>query len=122
METLKYQIKTDAKIDELTRKIEALTQNQSRIVSGKVNTSSTLSGEQSSETEKPANTIPISGKFLAKVMPTMEFTLTDNNGIFDLHVFDAGTSYSTYVDEKMETKIFVSTMPYSVFLANAKAL
>lgn len=55
-------------------------------------------------------------------MPTMEFTLVNNNGIFDLHVFDAGTEYSTYTDAKMGVTLIVSTMPYDVFLANSKAL
>jgi hypothetical protein len=103
METLKYQIKTDAKIDELSRKIEALSQNQDRIPNiGRMDAiSATLSGEQSVSSSRSTNTIPISGKFLAKVMPAMEFTLIDNNGIFDLHVFDAGTTYSTYSDAKI---------------------
>jgi hypothetical protein len=50
--------------------------------------------------EKHPTNIPISGKFLAQVMPTLEFTLIENNGIFDLHTFDLATPYSTYSDIK----------------------
>ncbi len=121
IETLKYQIKTDAKIDDLSKQIEALSQWRS-VTTGRVTTSPTLSGEQTANSSQTTTTLPISGKFLAKVMPTMEFTLTDNNGIFDLHIFDVGTTYSTYTDPKMWATLIVSSMSYNVFLANSKAL
>jgi hypothetical protein len=118
METLKYQIKTDAKIDELTKKIEALSEGKS--LPGNTGDSSSTTTPTTQQTT--SQIIPISGKFLAKVMPTMEFSLTENNGIFDLHVFDEGATYSTYTDQKMGVTLIVSSMSYNVFLANSKAL
>lgn len=117
IETLKYQIKTDAKIDELTKKIDELTQKKTGEIKTPTNTDvlSTESGTQ-------VKTLPISGKFLAKIMPTFNLTLSENNGIFDIHLFDTSIDYSTYTDEKLGTTIIISTMPYNTFLTNAKWL
>ncbi len=115
IETLKYQIKTDAKIDELTKKIDELTQKK-QIGESKI----ILSADSASETGGTQKTLPISGKFLAKIMPTFNLTLSENNGIFDIHLFDAGIEYSTYVDEKIGITLVVSTMSYNTFLANTK--
>ncbi len=117
IETLKYQIKTDAKIDELTKKIDELTQKK-QIGESKI----ILSADSASETGGTQKTLPISGKFLAKIMPTFNLTLSENNGIFDIHLFDAGIEYSTYVDEKIGITLVVSTMSYNTFLANTKWL
>lgn len=123
IETLKYQIKTDAKIDELTRKIEALSQENPQGMWIMANPAWwDLSGSTTSTQTSEIKAVPISWKFLAKVMPTMDFSLTDNKGIFDLHVFDAGTNYSTYTDAKMWIVVVVGNMSYDVFLTNAKSL
>lgn len=120
IETLKYQIKTDAKIDELTKKIEELSQNKTNEPR---NTWGIVSSEKTNTTTgSVTKTIPISGKLLAKIMPTFNFTLIENNGIFDLHIFDTSISYSTYTDEKLGTTIIASTMPYATFLTNMKWL
>jgi hypothetical protein len=76
----------------------------------------------SSGSEQKIKAIPISGKFLARVMPTLEFTLTKNSGIYDLHIYDLATEYSTYTDAKFGTTIVVSMLSYDTFLKNFRAL
>ena len=94
IETLKYQIKTEQKLDELTKKVEALggSTSDTMHVTGSMNTKE--------DSATGSEMIPISGKFLAQVMPTLEFSLIENNGIYELHIFDLATKYSTYSDIK----------------------
>jgi hypothetical protein len=66
--------------------------------------------------------IPISGKFLAKVMPTYEFTKTQKNGIYDLHFFDLSMQYTTYIDPKSAIKVTAIATKYDNFLKNMKAI
>ena len=66
--------------------------------------------------------IPISGKFLAKVMPTLEFSLVQNTGIYELLIFDKSTEYSTYLDAKQGIKAIPLSIKYDVFLKNMKAV
>lgn len=65
--------------------------------------------------------IPISAKFLGKILPTVELTKTDNNGIFDLRIFD-NTNYTTYSDEKFGMTVVASILPYDTFLKNFQAI
>ena len=44
--------------------------------------------------------VKLSGKFLALLMPTITPAIIENKGIFDLHIFDTSTDYSTYEDPK----------------------
>ena len=115
LETLKYQIKTDEKIEALVRKIDALGGNDSLSLN-----LTTSSAKKTSETG--SEVIPISGKFLAQVMPTLEFSLIENNGIYDLHIFDLATNYSTYSDIKYGMVVIVSKLSYDTLLKNFKAL
>lgn len=66
--------------------------------------------------------IPLSGKFLAKVMPTLEFSLVQNSGIYELLLFDKSTTYSTYLDAKQGIKAIPLSIKYDVFLKNMKAV
>lgn len=66
IETLKYQIKNEEKINELIKKVETLST---------ANPPTTL---VSPDTNSGQIIVPISGKFLAQVMPTLEFSLTEN--------------------------------------------
>lgn len=115
LETLKYQIKTDEKLDELNRKIESLNANSdvSLWVTSikKIESSSTGS-----------DLLPISGKFLAQVMPTLEFSVIENNWIYDLHIFDLATPYTTYSDIKFGAILIVTKLSYDTILKNFKAL
>jgi len=72
------------------------------------------------ETGKVA--LPLSGKFLAQVMPTLDFSLVQNTGIYELLLFDKSTTYSTYLDQKQGIKAIVLSIKYDVFLKNMKAI
>ncbi|MBP9779669.1 hypothetical protein KBD33_03560 [Candidatus Gracilibacteria bacterium] len=115
LETYKNQIKAEQKLEELTRKIEALS------TSGNGTQSMTASERQVSQSTGSV-LIPISGKFLSQVMPTLEFSTIDNNGIYDLHIFDLATEYSTYSDIKFGTVVVVTRLSYDTILKNFKAL
>lgn len=65
--------------------------------------------------------IPISAKFLGKILPTIELSKVDNNGIFDLRIFD-NTNYTTYSDEKFGMTVVASILPYDTFLKNFQAI
>jgi hypothetical protein len=55
-------------------------------------------------------------------MPTLEFSLTDNNGIYELYTFDEIFEYSTYLDPKYGASILVTRFSYDKVLKNFKAL
>jgi hypothetical protein len=120
IESLKYQIKTEEKINELNKKIDLLTQQSAWTIVVAKNTDSLSVSQSGSEDTKKA--LPISGKFLARVMPTLEFTVTKNSGIYDLHIFDLATEYTTYIDSKFGMRLVVSTLSYDTFLKNFRAL
>ncbi len=113
LETLKYQIKNEEKINQLMEKVEALT-HQSWIGVDEVAWSeNSLSG---------ASVIPISGKFLAQVMPTLEFSLIPNVWVYELLIFEKSINYSTYLDAKQWIKAQPLSIKYDVFLKNMKAV
>ncbi len=112
VEILKYQIKTDEKIKQLEQTVEAISKK-----TGSENVQNT-----NTETGTPSAAVIISGKFLAKVMPTLTLTLTENNGIFWLYTFDVNTHYSTYEDAKFAIKVIPTSMSYDSFLKNMRAL
>lgn len=122
IETLKYQIKTEEKINELNKKIDALTQAQGispvQIGSQASPVSSTSTGVTTLTEQK---LIPVSGKFLARIMPTYELVNIKNNGIYDLHIFDK-IDYSTYTDIKAGLTVVVTPLSYDTLLKNFKAL
>lgn len=107
IETLKYQIKNEEKINALMEKVDALSAGNQT---------------QSTVTSSWSAPVPLSGKFLAQVMPAMEFTLIDNAGIYDLIVFDQKIEYSTYLDAKQWIKALPLTMKYDIFLKNMQAI
>ncbi len=119
LETLKYQIKNEQKIDELSKKIDSLVASQGGIIVG--TNSDTSTGAISSWTTNPT-AIPLSGKFLSQVMPTLEFTLTKNTGIYELLIFDKTIEYSTYLDAKQGIKAQPLSIKYDLFLKNMKAV
>ena len=111
IETLKYQIKTEEKLNELTQKIEQLTGEWAR-----------PNQTQSSTTATWESVLPVSGKFLAKIMPAYELTVTKNSWIYDLHIFDTSITYSTYGDAKNALKVIPLSIKYDTFLKNMKAI
>jgi hypothetical protein len=55
-------------------------------------------------------------------MPTLEFSLTANTGIYDLLIFDKSTEYATYIDAKHGIRALPLSLKYDTFLKNMKAL
>lgn len=106
------QIKTEEKIEKLSNLVENLAQK---------NNIMTPSSDRSN-TGVLKNIIPLSGKFLSLIMPSITPSQIENNGIFDLHIFDMNTRYSTYEDAKIGLKISTINMPYDTFLKNIKAI
>lgn len=115
LETLKYQIKNEEKIKELITKVETLTvaQNGGILPEATTATGKTATGKLA---------LPLSGKFLAKVMPALEFSLIPNAGIYDLFIFDKSTEYATYLDAKQAIRATPLSIKYDTFLKNMKAL
>ena len=91
IEQLKHQLKTEQELSEIKAQLAQLTGTNTATTTQENTTTTTNSGE----------IIPVSAKFLGKILPTIELTKTENNGIFDLHTFD-NTAYTTYSDEKLE--------------------
>ncbi len=112
--SFEYQIKNSEKIDELTKKIDALTTPQAWIIvdpekiEPKVSTGKVV--------------LPLSWKFLARVMPAIEFTVVSNSGIYDLYIFDTSLDYSTYLDAKQAIKAIAIPVKYDIFIKNMKAI
>jgi hypothetical protein len=116
--TRRHQIKTEMQIEELTKKIDALTQGTTLpSVSSAEPTTQTASGSA-----KKSDIIPASGKLLAKLMPTYEFTLVENKGIYDLYIFDKSTKYSTYYDSKKQISLIATNITYDTILKNFRSL
>ncbi len=84
------------------------------------NTEATNTGTTSSATTT-IEAIPVSAKFLGKILPTIELTKIDNSGIFDLRIFD-NTHYTTYHNESFGITVVASLLPYETFLKNFQAI
>lgn len=113
IETWKNQIKTDEKIEKLSNLVTQLAEKN-----GVQNTEVSKLGTQTGTT----NTVKISGVLLSLLMPTVTLTEKENNGIFDLHIFDSSIHYTTYEDVKNGIQVIALDLPYENFLKNAKAL
>ncbi|MDO4874079.1 MAG: hypothetical protein Q4A35_02665 [Candidatus Gracilibacteria bacterium] len=111
IEQLKHQLKTEQELSEIKAQLAQLTGTNTATTTQENTTTTTNSGE----------IIPVSAKFLGKILPTIELTKTENNGIFDLHTFD-NTAYTTYSDEKFGMTVVASLLPYQTFLKNFQAL
>jgi hypothetical protein len=62
--------------------------------------------------------IPISAKFLSKIITKVNLILGKNNGIFGLYVFDTNSEYSTYMDSRSGITIIASRTPYATWIKN----
>lgn len=118
IETWKNQIKTDQKIEKLSAMVEELAKRNG--VQTPWSDNKTTSSSETGTSSTPA--VRVSWKLLSLLMPTATLTQIQNNWIFDLHVFDIGTQYSTYEDSKLGLKIIATSMTYDTFLKNANAL
>lgn len=63
--------------------------------------------------------IPVSGLFLAKIMPDIDLKKTDNKGIFNIYLFNK-IPFTTYADEKKKIKVYAFGETYDTMLANLK--
>ena len=127
LEILKSQWKTQDRIEALEAKIDALTKNNPDIVTTtsqltQITATGKTTGTGTITSSLTGTIIPISAKFLTKVIQKMSLTLDKNNGIYGLMVFDASSEYSTYIDAKNGITIIATRTPYSVWVKNCKAL
>lgn len=114
-EQLKYQV------DELNKKVEQLSGNTPVVQIQPQNTTQLGATQTATGSTQTGEVVPISAKFLSKILPTIEPVKTDNNGIFDLRIFDQ-TLYTTYKDEKFGITIVASMLPYQAFLKNFQSV
>lgn len=111
IEALRQQIKTEEKIKALEEKVAELSK-KAWITDTNTSASTTWSLE----------VVPLSGKFLAQVLPTASLELTENTGIYGLYTFDKSFLYSSYLDTKLTLRAIAIDIDYDTFLKNAKAL
>ncbi len=126
IEMLRSQWKTEDRIKELEAKIDALS-GKVPVVSQLLATASTgiTNNMSSSGTTQSGWTqiiIPISAKFLTKVISKINLTLGKNTGIYGLSTFDASTIYSTYMDVKSGITVIATRTPYTSWLANWRSV
>ena len=128
LEILRSQWKTEDRIKELEQKIDALS-GEKKLSTTVASSNTENTGTTTSSSLPPKlitatwNTIvPISAKFLTRVISKMTLTLEKNNWIFGLYIFDSGSEYSTYVDSKLGITIIASRTTYDAWLKNFQAL
>lgn len=122
LEILRSQWKTEERIKVLEAKIDALSGKNPTEVIGANGSGSTGATQVVASTNSSGVIIPISSKFLSKIITKVNLTLTKNNGIFGLYVFDTNNEYSTYTDTKSAITIITSRTPYETWLKNFKAI
>lgn len=66
--------------------------------------------------------VPISAKFLSKIIQKVTPSLEKNNGIFGLYIFDTSTEYSTYTDSKYAMTIVATRVSYDTWKKNFASL
>lgn len=108
------QIKLEDQIKMLSGMVQELSQKNTPLPKNQ-----TESKTQSGNTD--ISVIRLSGKFLSLIMPTITPSLTENHGIFDLHIFDIGVLYSTYEDPKFWLKMIATDISYDTFIKNIRA-
>ncbi len=123
LETLKYQAKTEQKLENLEKKLDAIIESRG------VHQEETPGASPKEPQKAPqiteqidAKIVPISAKFLSKIMPTITLKKLDNKGIFWLKIFDKDITYTSYEDSKFGITVIASMLPYNEFLKNFKAL
>lgn len=126
VEILRSQWKTEDRIRELEAKIDLLSSKNpaSAETSLLMSTGTTSTSNSGSITQSGSVQIiiPISAKFLTKVISKMNLTLSKNTGIYGISTFDASTIYSTYIDTKYNITVIATRTPYSSWLANWRSV
>lgn len=110
IETYKQQVLMEERLKNIEKNLEKIAGTTTQV-------------SHSEEPETPQNTeiIPVSAKFLGKILPTIELTKSENAGIFDLRTFD-NIPYTTYKDEKFGITVVASMLSYDNFLKNFQSL
>ena len=126
IEILRSQWKTEDRIKEMQIQIDILS-GKTPGVSQLLPTTSTgntsvVSSSGSTHSGSAPIIIPISAKFLTKVISKMNLTLGKNTGIYGLSTFDASTIYSTYSDAKSGITVIATRTPYASWLANWRSV
>ncbi|MBS9784360.1 hypothetical protein KGV55_03345 [Candidatus Gracilibacteria bacterium] len=120
LETLKHQAKIEQEMEELKKLIA-----EKKIQEGNSQahpTNAHQKAPQQTSQQIDPRIVPISAKFLAKIMPTITLKKINNDGIFGLKIFDKNVIYTTYEDSKFGITVIASMLPYDQFLQNFKAL
>ncbi len=123
LEILRSQWKTEERIKTLEAKIDALSEKNPGIRESLStdNTGNTLSNP-TNNSNTGSTIIPISAKFLTKIISKVNLTLIKNTGIYGLYLFDTSIEYSTYTDSKLGIVVIASRTPYDTWLKNFRAL
>lgn len=114
-------LKSQIKIDEMSKKIDEMQKQLNQISTANIPQNTQINNTENQEKSTENEIIPVSAKFLWKILPTIELTKTENNGIFDLRTFD-NTNYTTYKDEKFWMTVVASMISYENFLKNFGAI
>lgn len=124
LEILRSQWKTEERIKTLEAKIDALSEKNTGTIqnTNSNNTGVTVNNQTSTNSNTGNTIIPISAKFLTKIISKVNLTLNKNTGIYGLFLFDTSTEYSTYIDNKLGITIIATRTPYETWLKNFKAL
>lgn len=123
IDIIKTNAKLESQVEELNKKIEQISgwsPTVPKIQTTEKNQTDN-NNSQNKETNPGWELIPISAKFLSKVLPTIEPSKSQNAGIFDLAIFDK-IPYTTYKDEKFGITIVASMFPYANYLKNFQSL
>lgn len=120
IEQLKHQLKTEQDLAEIKARLAQIS-GEATATKPQVTMPTPWTSEETPKQENNNEAIPVSAKFLWKILPTIELTKKENSGIFDLKIFD-NTHYSTYSDEKFGMTVVASLLPYETFLKNFQAI
>ena len=123
-EILKDQGKAEYRIKELEKKLDELSGKNTIVPSTtqiwEISTSSGV--KNTANTGTIINIVPISAKFLSKIITKVNLTIIENNGIYGLYTFDSSTQYSTYSDRKTGLSVIASRLPYAAWLKNFQSI
>lgn len=125
IELLKSQWATEQRIKDLEAKIDTLTKNSGVMPTAENQTPTTQSkatNNQDNKDDSKQVIVPISAKFLSKIIQKVSPNLDKNTGIFWLYIFDSNTQYSTYTDQKYGITIIATRVPYNTFQKNFTSL
>lgn len=106
-------------LDRIDKHIESLTEaKKNTLGTGAISESGTL-GLSTDTTPPQELNIPLSGLFLAKIMPDVMMKKTPNNGFFGIQIMEK-LPYNTYIDERRHITVYAFQDSYDTLLLNMK--